>query len=269
MVSSVAEQRRSLLVPALASLVAFAILVSLGVWQLERRAWKEALIDRIEARAHGEPAAIPPESAWPTWSAAADEFRRVRVTGTFLHEAETPVHGLMSGQPGQPVQGYYLLTPLRLPDGALVVVNRGFVPSELLDPAKRPQSQPAGEVTVTGLVRAPEDHGWFLPADDPGKNQWFARDPAAIARVKGLARVAPFLIEADDTPNPGGWPKGGQTRLTIPNNHLQYALTWFALAIVLAAVRVRCERSRDEAAVLRLLGAGPAFVAIPSALAGA
>jgi surfeit locus 1 family protein len=227
---------RSLVFPSLAAFVAFAILIGLGTWQLQRKAWKDGLLAQIEARAHGEPGAIAPPSGWTTWRAREDEFRRVRVTGTFLHPHETPVYGLAPGQRGAPAQGYYLMTPLRLADGATVMVNRGFVPMELRDPTTRPESQPAGEVTVTGLVRAPEERNAFTPADDPARNTWFARDPQAIAKARNLDRVAPFYVEADATPNPGGWPKGGQTRLDLPNNHLQYAVTWYGIALTLVGV---------------------------------
>jgi surfeit locus 1 family protein len=228
---------RSLVVPGAATLVALAVLISLGLWQLERRAWKAELIGRIEARAYGAPAAIPPASEWSAWSAPAQEYRRVRVTGRFLYDRKAPVHGLLSGpQRGQPIQGYYLLAPLELRDGSHVVVNRGFVPTELREPSRRPDSEPAGEVTLTGLMRAPERRGWFVPENDPARNVWFTRDPDGIARAKGLALVAPFIIDADAGPVPGGWPRGGQTRLSIPNDHLHYALTWFGLALTLAGV---------------------------------
>lgn len=227
---------RTLLGPGLATLVALAVLVSLGVWQLQRKQWKDGLVAQIEARAHGEPAAVPPEAAWPRWLAEDDEFRRVHLTGRFLYDKEAPVHGLMSGQRGAPVQGYYLLTPLQQADGSIVIVNRGFVPTELRDPARRPDSEPPGEVTVTGLVRAPEGRTWFVPENDPARNDWFVRDTAGIARAGGLARAAPFLVDADATPNPGGWPKGGQTPVRLSNDHLQYALTWFGLALTLLGV---------------------------------
>jgi surfeit locus 1 family protein len=228
---------RSLVIPGVAFLMALATLLSLGVWQLQRRSWKLDLIQKIEARAYGAPGAILPESEWPRWSPEAEEYRRVRAGGRFLHEHEVAVHGLMpSGQRGQPVQGFYFLTPLRLADGSHVIVNRGFVPTPLRDPASRPQSRPDGEVTVTGLVRSPERKGSFRPENDPARDVWFIRDPAQIAEAKNIPRVAPFLIDADDTPNPGGWPKGGQTRLTMTNDHLHYALTWFGLALVLVGV---------------------------------
>lgn len=228
---------RSLILPGLAALVALAILTGLGTWQLQRMAWKEDLIAQIEARAYGEPGAIVPEADWPAWRADRDEYRKVRVTGTFLHQFEAPVYGLAPGErQGAPIQGFYILTPLKLPSGGTVIVNRGFVPTDLKDPETRAQAQPQGEVTVTGLVRAPETRNTFTPDDDPSKNTWFARDPQAIAAARKLERVAPFLIDADASPNPGGWPRGGQTPLTLPNNHLQYAVTWFGIALTLIGV---------------------------------
>ncbi|WP_112663273.1 SURF1 family protein [Microvirga flavescens] len=227
---------RSLIAPGIATLVALAILVTLGTWQLQRKSWKEGLIAQIEARSHGDAGAILPEARWDSWQAREDEFRQVRLTGTFLNQFETPVYGLAPAQRGSPLQGFYLMTPLRLGDGAIVMVNRGFVPTELRDPKTRPESPLQGEVTVTGLVRAPEARNFFTPADDPAKNAWYARDPQAIAKAHGLTRVAPFLIDADATPNPGGWPKGGQTRLNLPNDHLKYAFTWFGIALTLIGV---------------------------------
>jgi surfeit locus 1 family protein len=227
---------RSLLAPGLATLAALAILLGLGTWQLERRAWKEALIAQIDARAHGEAGEITPEASWTGWRPEADEFRKVRVAGTFLHGQEALVHGLAPAARGAPVQGFYLFTPLRLAGGAVVLVNRGFLPTELRDPATRPGSQPEGEAIVTGILRAPEQRSWFTPQDAPDHNRFFARDPARIAAAKGLSRAAPFYVEADATLNPGGWPRGGQTRLDLPNNHLQYALTWYGLALTLVCV---------------------------------
>jgi surfeit locus 1 family protein len=168
----------------------------------------------------------------------------VRLSGTFLHDLEAPVHGLAEGSGGRAAQGFYVLTPLRRPDGSVVIVNRGFAPTELRDPAARAAGQVAGEASVTGLVRAPEGPRLFVPDNDPVRNLWFTRDVEAIASAKGLTHVAPFLIDADATPKPGGWPKGGQTRLTIPNDHLAYALTWFGLALTLVGVFGAWARAR-------------------------
>lgn len=227
---------RPLLAPGLASLVALAILLALGFWQLERKAWKEGLIAQIESRAHGEPGDIVAEARWPGWRAEDDEFRRVRLTGTFLHDKEVPVHGLLSAQRGSPVQGYYLFTPLRLASGAAVLVNRGFVPSELRNPARRDDTPPADEVTITGLVRASETRGLFMPENKPARDQWFVRNVAEMAGIHGIERIAPFWIDASSVPNATGWPRPGQTRLTIPNNHLGYAFTWFGIALTLVGV---------------------------------
>jgi surfeit locus 1 family protein len=229
------RRRRSLIAPGLATLVALAIMVALGLWQLERKAWKEGLIAQIGARAHGAPTAITTESEWPTWTAASDEFRRVSLAGTFRHDLEIQLHGLARLRDSA-VQGYYVFTPLALEGGATVLVNRGFVPTELRDPKTRAEGQVAGPVSVTGLVRAPEHGGWFLPTNNPGRNEWFVRSVADMARAHGLERVAPFYVDADAGLNPGGWPRGGQTQLTLKNDHLGYALTWFGLAATLVGV---------------------------------
>jgi surfeit locus 1 family protein len=226
---------RSLIAPGLASLVALGIMISLGIWQLERKAWKEGLLAQIDARAHGAPTAALPEAEWATWSAAGDEFRRIQLSGTFRHDLEIQLHGLAHVR-GSAVQGYYVFTPLALESGAAIIVNRGFVPTELRDPKTRAEGQVTGPASVTGLVRAPEPHGWFLPANDPGRNEWFVRSIADMAGAHGLARVAPFYVDADASPNPGGWPRGGHTRLTLKNDHLGYALTWFGLAATLVGV---------------------------------
>lgn len=227
---------RTLLAPGLATLAALAILVALGTWQLERRAWKADLVRAIEARAAGEPGEILPESRWRDWSAASDEFRRVRLTGTFLHDREVLLHGLRSEGPGKTALGYQVFTPLARPDGTAVIVNRGFVPMDLKDPGSRAAGQVSGPTTVTGIVRAPEAKGVFVPANDPAKDEWFVRDPAAMARTRGIVRTPPFYVEADATPNPGGWPKGAAPRVDLPNNHLQYALTWYGIALTLVGV---------------------------------
>lgn len=227
---------RGLLAPGLAFLVALALLVALGTWQLQRRTWKADLIQRIEAGLRAEPGEVMPEARWPDWRGAEDEFRRVRLSGRFLHDREALVHGLRSEGPRATSLGYYVFTPLERQDGSVVFVNRGFVPAGLKDPARRLEGQVPGRATVTGLVRAPEAESLFVPANEPAKDEWFTRDAAAMARARGLSRAAPFYVEADTTPNPGGWPKGGGVRVDLPNNHLQYALTWFGLALTLVGV---------------------------------
>ncbi len=234
---TVAARWRGLILPGVLTLLVLAVLLSLSAWQFSRMGWKEALLARIEARIDAAPVPVPPEADWPAWRADEDEYRRVMVEGRFLHDREVLVHGnTPRDERGRVFAGYYVLTPLARPDGSIVVVNRGFVPLENRDPATRAPGQVEGEVVVSGVMRAPQERGWFLPADDPAKGEWFTRDPAAIAAAFGLTRVAPFMVEADGASNPGGLPRGGLTRVSFPNNHLEYALTWLGLAIGLLGV---------------------------------
>ena len=125
---------------------------------------------------------------------------------------------------------------MRLDDGNRIIVNRGFVPLDRREPVTRLDGQIRERVTVTGLMRAPEERNWFTPADDPAKRIWYTRDTPSIARALDIANVAPFAIDADEAPVPGGLPQGGATQINVPNNHLSYALTWYGLAATLAGV---------------------------------
>ncbi|MFT3972994.1 MAG: SURF1 family protein [Amaricoccus sp.] len=228
-----APPRRRRTVALAALVVAIAILLGLGVWQVERRAWKLDLIARTDARLAAAPVAAPGPADW-AGIGKADEYTRVTATGHFLSDRETPVlavtvHG----------SGAWILTPLVTPEFT-VLVNRGFVPPDRRDPATR--TPPAGEVTVTGLLRVSEPGGGFLRSNDPGAGRWYSRDVAAIAAAQGLGEVAPYFIDADATPNPGGWPIGGLTVVTFRNAHLSYALTWFGLAAGLAVLAWRARR---------------------------
>ncbi|WP_457105627.1 SURF1 family protein [Methylobacterium sp. P5_C11] len=225
---------RDLLAPGLASLIALAILLGLGTWQLERKAWKEDLIARIVRQSRAEPVAPPAPEAWDP---GRDEFRHVRVSGRFRNDKETLVHGLAAGEtPGRALQGYYVLTPLERDDGGVVLINRGFVPTELKGQSDRRDGLIEGPTTVTGILRASEARGLFVPEPDPARGEWFNRDIAGIASARGLGVVAPYLIEADAVPGQTTWPRGGQLRVDLPNNHLQYAFTWFGLAACLIGV---------------------------------
>lgn len=212
----------------LLALAGIAGLTALGVWQLERRVWKLDLIERVDARIHASPVPAPGPEAWPSVTAASDEYRRVGVTGRFLNDRETLVQAV-SDLGG----GFWVMTPLVTDRGFTVLVNRGFVPPEKRDPATRAEGQPQGEVTVAGLLRISEPKGGFLRSNDPAAGRWYSRDVAAIAAAKGLEQVAPYFIDADATRNPGGWPVGGLTVVSFPNSHLGYALTWFALDLML------------------------------------
>jgi surfeit locus 1 family protein len=228
---------RGLLPAAIFSALGIAVLLALGFWQLERRVWKEELIARVEARTMAPVVPIPGEDEWSGVSAGRDEYRRVTASGSFDHGREIHVYTVVSEQKGRYAgPGYWVLTPLRFASGAYVIVNRGFVPVDRREPASRREGQIAGPVTITGLLRMPEQTNFFTPENDPARNGWYRRDPVEIARSLKLERAAPFTIDADATPNPGGLPQGGDTRLNFPNNHLQYAITWFGLALALTGV---------------------------------
>jgi surfeit locus 1 family protein len=220
-----------------AALLAFVLLMGLGVWQVERRAWKLDLIERVETRVHAAPTAAPGPAAWPRVTAAADEYRRVAVTGHYLNDRETLVQALTDLG-----AGYWVVTPFQTADGFTVLVNRGFVPSDRRDPASHGEID--GETTLTGLLRMTEPHGGFLRTNDPAQNRWYSRDVAAIAAARGLSPVAPYFIDAAARDDPGGFPRGGLTVIAFPNNHLVYALTWFGLAAMLAAAMIFL--ARDE-----------------------
>ncbi|WP_187970003.1 SURF1 family protein [Aquibium microcysteis] len=233
-----AEPRSSRLSLALAlgaGLVAFAILIGLGTWQVQRMHWKEGLIATIDARIHAEPK--PLDSVLSSGPAVADlEYTPVTLQGTFVHAAERHFFATWNG-----ASGFFVYTPLLRPQGDYVFVNRGFVPYDLKDAARRPQSLVEGPVAIEGLLRAPlvEKPSAILPDNDPGRNLFYWKDIRAMAASAGLPADASILgvfVDADDTPNDGGLPVGGVTIVDLPNNHLQYVVTWYGLAAALAAV---------------------------------
>ena len=256
--------RRSPLFLAVAGTVAvlfFVLFVALGTWQVERRTWKLDLIARVEQRVHAPPAVAPGPAEWPNISAAADEYRRVTATGTFLDNSQTLVQAVTDLG-----AGYWVLTPLQLADGSIVLVNRGFVPAD-----DRGRVQPGGSLSpaaparVTGLLRMTEPHGGFLRHNDPAGNRWYSRDVQAIAAARGLPHVAPYFIDAEAGPGdanaprvasktadasppsprangprtptanePAVTPVPGLTVITFHNSHLVYAITWYTLALMVA-----------------------------------
>lgn len=205
-------------------------LVCLGVWQVERRAWKLDLIRQVDARVHAPASPAPGPDRWPTISRDADQYRHVVLHGVFENDRETLTQAVTDYGPG-----FWVLTPFRTHAGFTVLINRGYVPAERRAPASRAAGQISGETTVQGLLRITEPKGGFLRANDPAKDSWRSRDVQAIAARRGLTTVAPYFVDADAAPNAGGWPVGGLTVIRFPNSHLVYALTWFGLALMLAA----------------------------------
>lgn len=224
---------------AAAALIAAMGLAALGIWQLERRVWKHELVAAVDARIHAKPVAAPGPDALDAVNAKDDAYRRVTATGRFQHDRETLVQAVTDRGPG-----YWVLTPLETP-GFTLLVNRGFVPKDRRDPGTRAAGNTADAVTVTGLLRVTEPEGAFLRSNDMAGDRWFSRDVAAIAKARGLGKTAPYFVDADSAPNPGGYPVGGLTVVRFPDNHLVYALTWFALCALSLFFAWRLWRIRD------------------------
>jgi surfeit locus 1 family protein len=216
------------------TVLAICLLLALGVWQVQRLAWKTELIARVNARVDAPAVAAPGTAEWGRVNKADDEYRHVTLRGRLMNDAEAQVYTVSDYG-----AGYWVMTPLKRDDGAIVYINRGFVPMDRRMPSTRAEGQPQGEVTITGLLRMPEARGWLLQqANDPAHDAWYRRDIAAMAQSRHIGPVAPYFVDADASPNPGGWPKGGLTVVKFPNSHLAYALTWFSLAAMLAGVSV-------------------------------
>lgn len=224
--------------------------LALGCWQLQRLAWKLDLIERVEQRVHATPVPAPGPERWLLMSAASDEYLRLTAAGLWLHSLSTRVQA--STELGS---GFWLLTPLCQADGSIILINRGFVPSRPDDwKAVAPQlangdacvpraGRVPGEVSVTGLLRISEPGGSALRRNDADASHWYSRDVAAISAAHRLRRTAPYFIdaEADASAAPASveaaddlHPVGGLTVISFRNNHLVYALTWFALALMAA-----------------------------------
>lgn len=229
-----------LLAVTLGGLVLIGVFLALGTWQVQRLAWKQALIARIAASQSGEPQALPAMQHWPQVRRDTHEYQRLRLQGRFDHGRETLVQA--STVLGT---GWWVMTPLQTAEGPWVLVNRGFVDAVHRDPSTR--AAPTGEMTLQGLLRITEPEGRLWQRNDAGAGRWYSRDVAAIAAAHQLGgAVAPFFVDASEGRD-GQWPRAGLTVLSFSNNHLMYALTWFALAAMVCGALVfvwRFERRR-------------------------
>lgn len=233
-IQHVTPRRRLPVVTGILVLIALAILISLGTWQVERLHWKEGLLADIAERQAASP--VPLADIEAMAAAGGDiEYRKVTATGRYINNKERHFFATWRGQ-----TGYYIYTPLELADGRTLFVNRGFVPFENKEPEMRMQGQLTDQQTVTGLARAklPGKPSWVVPDNDIAKNIFYWKDLDVMAESVGLdkAGVIPFFVDADSTPNPAGLPIGGVTQVDLPNDHLQYAFTWYGLAAVLVVV---------------------------------
>lgn len=224
--------------PTLLTVPMLIVLVGLGSWQVNRYAWKADLIEKLNTRAESDAVALPADLKAPDEM----EFQRIRVTGTYLHDRE--LHLVARSLRGNP--GIHVLTPLRRADGkGIELVDRGWVPPERIEPEERAAGQIDGEVTVEGIIRLAKGQGSFIPDNDPAKNVWFFIDPVAMASAARVPGLPAYYIVSGNEDLPGGYPVGKQWRIDLPNNHFEYALTWYLLAVSLLVVYVVYHRKRD------------------------
>lgn len=221
---------------SIAAALMFAALMALGIWQIQRLHWKLNLIAMVNHRLTAAPISLSEALAL---GPARARYHKVALRGRFDNAQESYL--FTTGPDGKPV--YHVLTPFLLSSGKAVIVDRGYIPMTLKDPARRPDGELAGPRRIIGIWREPDSPGWFTPAPDKKRRVWYVRDVTAIAKADGVRLAAPVVLEADATPNPGGWPKGGQTVVHFRNEHLQYAITWFALAAGLILVYLTYHRS--------------------------
>jgi surfeit locus 1 family protein len=233
-IETMAARRKLPVFTGIAVLIALAILISLGTWQVERLHWKEGLIADIAARRGSAP--VPLANIEQMLASGVDiEYRPVTVSGHYVHDKERHFFATWHGE-----TGYFVYTPLQLSDGRYLFVNRGFVPYDNKEPETRIKGEVSGVQSVIGLARnkLAGKPSWLVPENDVAKNIFYWKDLDVMAASTGLDKgsVVLFFVDADSTPNPGGLPVGGVTEIDLPNNHLQYAFTWYGLAAALVAV---------------------------------
>ncbi|HUO91693.1 MAG TPA: SURF1 family protein [Rhizomicrobium sp.] len=222
----------------------FLMLIGLGVWQLERLQWKLGLIAEMNDHLGAPPLSLDdilkraPQDA---------QYRRVALDGHFENDHEAYVFAATDNG----LSAYHVVTPFVLDDGRTLLVDRGIVPPALRDPETRRAGLLTGEQRIVGVWRKTDPPGVFTPAPDLKNRVWYSRNVTDIARALHIRLAAPVIVEADATAVPGGWPKGGQTVVNLPNDHLQYALTWFLMAGALLVIYLAYHRARGRLGIRR------------------
>lgn len=212
--------------PSLLTLVMLVGLLALGTWQVQRLHWKENLLATIQQRQNLLPVDLDTALKEPN-----ADYLPVHVSGIFQHDHEFYVNAISMQGEG----GYYIVTPLLLEDGRSILVNRGWIPYDKKSPSTRQDSQLVGSVLVKGVLRRPQ-HSWLQSTNDPDHNIWYGVDLEAMALKAQVTSFLPYALYADASAHPGGYPLGGQVHVDLPNNHLVYAFTWYALALCLVVL---------------------------------
>jgi cytochrome oxidase assembly protein ShyY1 len=249
--TALSATRRSVAGLGIFTLMTLALLIGLGVWQLQRRVEKHALIAQLTERLAAAPAALPPLAQWSALTPARDEFRRLRFSATYESRPDAMVYSAGSAiREDISGPGTWAFLPARLPTGEAIVINTGFVQNTMQDRAQQDRAVArlvtGAPVTLTGYIRFPESPGALTPRENIAKRLWFARDHQAIARALGWGEVAPFYIDLETPAPESGIPKPGPLEVHLKDDHLQYAITWFGLAgavVIAFGVWLRGQRS--------------------------
>ena len=247
----VSATRRGVAGLGIFTLLTLALLIGLGVWQLQRRIEKHALIAQLTERLAAAPGALPSPAQWSALTPARDEFRRVRFSATYESRPDAMVYSSGSAiRDDVSGPGTWAFLPARLPGGETVVINTGFVQNTMQDRAQQDRAVArlvtGAPVTLTGYIRFPESAGALTPSENLDKRLWFTRDTNAIARSLGWGQVAPFYIDLESPAPESGIPKPGPLELHLKDDHLQYAITWFGLAcavVIAFGIWMRGQRS--------------------------
>jgi len=233
------------------TLLTLVLLIGLGVWQLQRRTEKHALIAQLTERLAAAPGALPSPAQWSTLTPARDEFRRVRFSATYEQRPDAMVYSSGSAiRDDVSGPGTWAFLPARLPGGETIVINTGFVQNTMQDRGQQDRAVArfvsGAPVTLTGYIRFPESGGALTPREDIAKRLWFTRDHQGIARALGWGEVAPFYIDLEAPAPESGIPRPGPLEVHLKDDHLQYAITWFGLAgavVIAFGVWLRGQRS--------------------------
>jgi cytochrome oxidase assembly protein ShyY1 len=233
--TAISATRRGIAGLGIFTLLTLALLIGLGVWQLQRRAEKHALIAQLTERLAAAPEALPSPAQWRALTPVRDEFRRVRFSATYQQRPDAMVYSSGSAiRDDVSGPGTWVFMPARLPGGETVVINTGFVQNTMQDRAQQDRAVArlvtGAPVTLTGYIRFPESAGALTPRENVAKRLWFARDNVAMSRALGWGEVAPFYIDLEQPVPEGGIPKPGPLEVHLKDDHLQYAITWFGLA---------------------------------------
>ncbi|MBM85068.1 MAG: surfeit locus 1 family protein [Rhodospirillaceae bacterium] len=214
--------------PTIITVPALIVLVALGTLQVDRLQWKSALIENFETMV-SQPLVPPPQSVsdWKTW-----RFRRVSMTGVYQHQKEI----LLTGKTFEGTAGFHVITPFLVRDGRIILVNRGWVPDKLSERERRPETLIQGLVKVEGILRQDKRRGYFVPDNEPNNEVWLYVDTDEMSRHREIVPVASYYVDAIRRPGPYALPIGATTEVTVRNEHLQYAITWYLLAATLAVI---------------------------------